>query len=162
MVSKLTNDNEHKSIESSVKSIADDLVRNLALSIKQSKKIASGKLIKSLMPKLSFSASVMEINILALFYAKFVDSGRKKFVKRIPVKILLKWIRQKNFTSGTTKKDLSVAFAIQESIFLNGIKPANFIQGAFDKTQRDIDKEIVDAVQKEVERGFLNIERAAA
>lgn len=56
------------------------------------------------------------------FYADFVISGRKPFTTKVPIKVIIDWMRRKHIGNG----DNSIAYAIRESIYQEGIKGRNF------------------------------------
>lgn len=74
----------------------------------------------------------------ALYYAKFVNAGRKPGTKGVPLDVLVEWIRRKRLNM-EGKRERSVAFAMQRSIRDKGIKPSRFIDKSiekFDKSKR--------------------------
>jgi hypothetical protein len=90
-------------------------------------KIASGKLQDSISAEVSSNA----IGIKMENYGQFVQSGRKKGEKGVPISALVKWIKDRNIRS----KDLTdrqLAFAIQRNIKKFGIRPSNWFDVAID------------------------------
>lgn len=79
----------------------------------------TGKLEDSLTWKLEGN----KINIYGVDYAKWVESGRQKGAKRIPVDALITWVEQRGIASGD-KEVKNVAYAIQQKIFQEG-SPTN-------------------------------------
>ena len=70
-------------------------------------------------------------------YGQWVVSGRRKFVKKVPIAALLDWIKIKGISprslNGTKPISTNqLAFAIQNTIFKNGIKGRDFITPAID------------------------------
>ena len=70
-------------------------------------------------------------------YAQYVDGGRVIGAKKVPISALIKWIRRYRVAGRNTKGRFvkrtsdsvnSLAFAIQTSIYKNGIKARPFIQ----------------------------------
>jgi hypothetical protein len=60
-------------------------------------------------------------------YAMYVISGRKAGVKKVPISVLISWIKQKGIQPSEGQSVNSLAFAIQTSIYKNGIRPRPFI-----------------------------------
>lgn len=99
------------------------------------------------------------------FYGKFVDLGRKKKVKRVPIFALEEWIKKVNIPLKENQTVKGMAFAIQHKIYEEGIptmgsrdissKRTNFIQEALDKGMKKILTEIEayshDTLEKAVE-----------
>jgi hypothetical protein len=52
-------------------------------------------------------------------YGKYVDSGRRKGAKKVPLDVLIAWIERKAIVNGD-KEVKSLAFAIQQTIFKEG------------------------------------------
>ena len=72
------------------------------------------------------------ISAQALYYAKFVNAGRKPGTKGVPIDVLVEWIRRKRLNM-EGKRERSVAFAMQRSIRDKGINPSRFIDKSIDK-----------------------------
>lgn len=102
-------------------------------------KRATGNLVNSfkftIQPKIGF----IELSITAADYAPFVDRGRRRMTKRVPIGALIKWIEQKGLESGDkSKKDL--AFAIQTKIWKEGIAATNFVERGLDVARVQVNK----------------------
>lgn len=67
-----------------------------------------------------FSSEVKfpDINFIYPEYFQYVESGRKPKVRKVPIQALVEWARQRNIPT-----DNSTLFAIQQSIYNNGISP---------------------------------------
>lgn len=67
-----------------------------------------------------FSSEVKfpDINFIYPEYFQYVESGRKPKVRKVPIQALAEWARQRNIPT-----DNSTLFAIQQSIYNNGISP---------------------------------------
>lgn len=57
--------------------------------------------------------------MIANDYYKWVDTGRRPRVRKVPIKDLIKWMKDKRIR---TRNMNATAFAIQTSIFKHGIK----------------------------------------
>jgi hypothetical protein len=97
-------------------------------------KVASGKLLNSLSAKVKDTPDGLMLELSYMDYLKNVNFGRKPKKKKVPVNVLLQWIKDKRIRGRNKKgrfiKDLSFAFAVQQNIFKYGIRPTNI----FDKT----------------------------
>ena len=154
-MSRITSESEHSIFEKAVVEISNNAVENMAKAMVKKKKQASGKMVRSLRYKIASRVGFTQIDIFAVYYAKWVDVGRRKGAKRVPLKALLKWVRTRGITPDNGGSEKSLAFAIQTNIFKEGIKPANFIDEAQSKAKYT--EEVTRALKIEVERGFENI-----
>jgi hypothetical protein len=105
------------------------------------------------------------------FYGKFVDYGRRKKVRRVPIFALEEWIKRVNIPLRENQSAKSMAFAIQNKIYNEGIptlgskkiasKRTNFIQDALDKGMKrimsDIEKYTFKTIDKTVENTVREI-----
>ncbi|GAB3293884.1 hypothetical protein [Hymenobacter tenuis] len=115
------------------------------------------------------------LELYALDYLEYLDRGRAKFTKRVPIDALLVWIRKKKLglparsstgkfqsrRSQSTGRRMSanqLAFAIQTSIYRNGIRGRHFLTPAFDKGQELLDiylnNQLLDDATIELDRVF--------
>ena len=83
----------------------------------------TGKLEDSLTWKLEGN----KINIYGVDYAKWVESGRQKGAKRIPIDALITWVEQRGIATGD-KEVKNVAYAIQQKIFQEGSPTSGSLQ----------------------------------
>ena len=87
-------------------------------------------------------------------YGRYVISGRRKFVKKVPIAALLKWISEKGLkprVAGMTTN--SLAFAIQNAIYKNGIKGRDFITPSLDDDFLALaEKLLLDALEQEFDQ----------
>ena len=99
---------------------------------------ASEALFDSIKTVVERTLTGITITTEALYYAKFVNAGRKPGTKGVPLDVLVEWIRRKRLAM-EGKRERSVAFAMQRSIRDKGIKPSRFIDKSiekFDKSKR--------------------------
>lgn len=99
---------------------------------------ASEALFDSIKTVVERTLTGITISTEALYYAKFVNAGRKPGTKGVPLDVLVEWIRRKRLNM-EGKRERSVAFAMQRSIRDKGIKPSRFIDKSiekFDKSKR--------------------------
>lgn len=78
-------------------------------------------------------------NLMYNDYLQYIESGRKPFVKKVPVRALIKWAKERGIPS-----DNKTIFAIRESIFKRGIAArklldpfGNLIDNTWDKKWAD-------------------------
>ena len=93
---------------------------------------ASEALFNSIQSVIEHTLTGITISAQALYYAKFVNAGRKPGTKGVPINVLVEWIRRKRLNM-EGKRERSVAFAMQRSIRDKGIKPSRFMDKSIDK-----------------------------
>ena len=95
-------------------------------------KVASGRLKNSVEVKQTTNSRDLQVlQVLMIDYAQYVQAGRRRDKKGVPISSLLQWIKERGL-KGRDKKgrymtNKSFAFAIQKNITKYGIRPANFI-----------------------------------
>jgi len=115
------------------------------------------------------------LELYALDYLEYLDRGRPRFTKRVPIDALLVWIRKKRIgqpgrsasgrfqprRSQSTGRRISanqLAYAIQTSIYRNGIRGRHFLTPAFDHGQELLDiylnNQLLDDATVELDRVF--------
>jgi hypothetical protein len=95
-------------------------------------KIASGKLRDSVTAVTSKNAIELQME----GYGQYVQSGRQRNIKGVPIDALLEWMRERNIKSRDLT-DRQLAFAIQRNIKKFGIRPSNWFDNAIDKMFED-------------------------
>lgn len=127
-------------------------LRLLAMFLKsemQSKLVAQGHkvtstLVDSINVTVKEAMQGFEITGSAIFYAKYVDSGRRIGAKGIPLDVLIEWMRNRRMMlSGRSEQ--SQAFALQKSIKNKGIKASLFITSTLNDNEDVIDQRIDEA-----------------
>lgn len=103
------------------------------------------------------------IEILANYYADYLDRGRKPRARKIPINILITWVKKKklqfrNKKNGKFISQNSTAFIIQNSIYKKGIKGRNFIQPAItageQKMELYLDNDVLDILTEDLDKQF--------
>lgn len=113
-------------------------------------KIASGKLQNSI----TAVSGRDSISISMEDYGEFVQSGRRKGAKGVPISALIDWIRERRIKPrDMTERQL--AFAIQRNIKKFGIRPSNWFDNAIDKLFDD--PKLLDLISDNVEQQFEEI-----
>lgn len=101
-----------------------------------------------------------KLHIYLNHYGRYVISGRRKFVKKVPISALLGWIKKNNIQprnrGGKAISQNSLAWAIQISIYKNGIRGRDFLTpalaGAVDEAAKMIEQYLVQEVDIIVSR----------
>ncbi len=120
-------------LEEALERFGEEYVAELAKILRNTDKIASGDLIKSLKTrvfKTGFGTSYT-LKIIAEDYLKYVDEGRRAGAKPPPIAPIKKWTQQKGIPEG-------LAYPIAKSIGEKGIKPTNVIQKGFNKVLKNV------------------------
>lgn len=79
------------------------------------------------------------INLIVRDYIEYIESGRKRNSKRIPIDALAEWAKEKGIS---TKNE--VLYAIQQSIFRDGISPRPIMDYFFDMLNKKFDNSYYD------------------
>jgi len=111
------------------KAIGDELKKSLIQEMRRTKAIATGDLIKSLNIEIEKTTDGAIISLASNDYITFIEKGRKRG-KYAPVKDLERWVRAKGIASDQ-KKVKSIAFAINNKIKKEGIKPRPILENAY-------------------------------
>ena len=85
-------------------------------------------LIKSVEYKFVNGSFVM----LANDYFEYASTGRRARARKVPIKDLLSWIKQYGIRPRAGQDINQLAFAIQSSIYKNGIKKKNYVDPVVD------------------------------
>lgn len=94
------------------------------------------------------------VTLLMAEYGIYVDKGRKAGGRKVPIKNLVQWIKEKNIGSGNT---IQLAYRIQTAIWKTGIKGRPFITQATNSAELIIDKEVEKWLEEEIDRELNNI-----
>jgi hypothetical protein len=85
------------------------------------------------------------LQIIGPDYIKYIQSGRRAGALKgvnVPVLVLIDWLKKKGVTGNLNR----IAWAVQRSIFLNGIKtatpPRPFLQAALEAVEVKIDPQM--------------------
>lgn len=121
-------------------------------------KVASGKLRRSVTVDVVPSEDRPIIRIFMEDYWQWVQSGRMPGKKDVPLSAIEEWIRSRGLTGRDKKgrfiKRKSFAFAIRTNIKKFGIRPANFLDKAFNLLETD--QRIIDALGQEAFEELVN------
>ncbi len=93
--------------------------------------------------------------LIANDYYKYVDSGRKPRARKVPIKDLIQWIKDKRIRTTNIN---SLAFAIQTSIYKHGIKGKKYADAVEDVVADVSEIKIADgleeALAEEIDKTF--------
>lgn len=128
--------------------IAQYLSDTLQMELLNQGHTASEALFNSIQSVIDQTLTGITISTQALYYAKFVNAGRKPGTKGVPIDVLVEWIRRKRLNM-EGKRERSVAFAMQRSIRDKGIKPSRFIDKSIDKFNKS--KRLEDNIEQFME-----------
>ena len=151
--------NTNEKIELALENIGQYLKDALIVELVLQGHRASGDLINSIENRIIPMLSSVRLTGEFIFYGRFVETGRKAGVKKVPIEALEAWIRQKGFETDA-KKVRGMAFAIQKTIFDKGISTAQSWSGedtkgwmskVLEASEPQISKDIEAAVDAEME-----------
>lgn len=74
-------------------------------------------------------------------YILYIEQGRRKHARKVPIDELRDWARKRGI-----KTDNSTLYAIQQSIYNEGIKGKNIMTDFFDNIDRNIDSQLFDKI----------------
>jgi len=112
---------------------------------------ASGELIDSV----KVSSSEFEIIGESLFYGQYVERGRPAKIKRVPIDAILKWMDDKKFSFASDAEKRGVAFAIQYTIYNEGIPTKNSFKYSKNGRRKEYLTTVLNA-KKETIRDYIN------
>ena len=156
-----------KNTELEFKKFADKVIHRAKFYLKRRKKnTREANLSKSLDYDLKvYPSGGLELGFKAADYFPYVEEGRKPG-KMPPVSAIAKWIRIKpikirdsktgRFKAKTDANINSAAYAIAKYIGAYGVKPTWFFRDAFKMHYKRINKDIIAAYAKDVEK-FMRI-----
>jgi len=83
-------------------------------------------------------------------YAENIQKGRKKHSKKIPISFLIEFIKKQGITPKGGKNINSLAYAIQNEIYKNGIKGKNIIKAIEKPAQKTLTPIIEEKILKQI------------
>ena len=144
---------EFKFVKETLDKIGDIYIQELTDKLLSLNKSASGDLIDSLDYDVKSTAEGFILELQALEYLRYVDSGRRPG-KQPPTKPIEKWIKDKGIKGRDKKgrfiKDKSTAFLIARSIGKKGIKPTHVLEDTVKDILND-NRDLVFAFQNDVD-----------
>ena len=124
---------------------------------------ASGNLVNSFEQRVIEVPNSIVIEILMDEYGIYVNEGRAKKKKKVPISALVKWIEQKAIVNGD-KKVKSLAFAIQQVIWAEGSptdgSSRKGTKGSFEFTNNGRRKGFIDfVINNELDEVYNELEQ---
>jgi len=95
--------------------------------------------------RIGVDASTETLAVSMPDYADSIDRGRKAGGRKVPIAALLKWLAARGVTPKRNQTLNSIAFAVQNSIYVHGIKARPFLAGT-----EEYLNELADALIDEV------------
>tara|TARA_R100001460_G_scaffold93164_1_gene135082 strand:- start:555 stop:1070 length:516 start_codon:yes stop_codon:yes gene_type:complete len=151
-----------KETEKEFKKFADKVIHRAKFYLKRRKKNTKNKTLSDSLDynlKL-YSSGALELGFTAAEHFNYVEQGRKPG-KMPPSTAIANWIKIKplrirgadgRFIEKNKKNINNAAFAIAKSIEMYGIKPTYFFRDAFKMHYKRIDKTILKAYAKDMEK----------
>lgn len=125
--------------------LASFLKLALRTELEQQGHSASGKLSQSIDVVVNETMTGFELVGQAVYYAKWVNDGRKAGSRGVPIEALIEWVRQRKINIQGMKEQ-SIAFMFQTSIKNKGIAPSLFITKTLNDSEQAIDDKITEAM----------------
>ena len=150
-------------IQDGLANIGQFVIEELAKEIIKQDHSNTGKLIESLDYK-------VVNNVVEIFmndYGRYVNTGRKRGAKKVPISALVEWIKQRGIESNN-KKAVGIAFAIQKTIERQGSPTTNsrkkgkrveFVDDTIERIEGIIEQRVADLYEKEIEIQLDNLVR---
>ena len=136
-------------LQAKFQELADQLAFLFQAEILRQGKVASGDLLESVKGEAIATGSGFAIQATGNTYAIFINKGRKPGTKRVPIDAIIGWIRERGLAGGFGDVE-SLAFAIQQSIYKNGIKPTPIIDQTIQEVLNVFDNKIAESIEQEV------------
>lgn len=136
--------------------LADHLELRLVRKVIQKGKVATGKGAQSIEVLTQQLVDALVITESHEDHMTFVDRGRKKGGKKVPIAAIEQWLKVRNF-SWAANNTRGAAFAVQTNIFKFGIKPSRWLSETLEEEQNVILTRITDAVVNQVDIIIENI-----
>jgi hypothetical protein len=157
-------------VDEIIKNFATDLLNVILVQLQQPYTSASGKRFKGLDNSSNLYNSMMvvydstpTIKVEGLDYLKYFDAGRRAGARKIPVQVILKWIKRKKIRPRNAKGQFKsmtlnqLAFVIQRSIYNIGIRPRNVIKRSFEQIDKLYKDNVESGIQEIIDQLFINI-----
>lgn len=139
--------------------IGQYIIEELAKEIIKQDHSNTGKLIQSLDYRVSSGANSISVIVEMNDYGKYVNTGRKRGARKVPIDALVEWIKQRGIESNN-KKAIGIAFAIQKTIQRDGIPTKNsrkrgkrveFVDDTIKRIRANLEDRVSKILEKEVE-----------
>jgi hypothetical protein len=132
------------------KALGDEIKKNIILEMRRTKAIATGNLLNSIQFNVKKTPEGAIVSIESNEYIVYVDKGRKPG-KYAPSKALEAWVRARGIAADK-KKITAIAFAINNKIKREGIKPRPILERAYSNGLPMYDKIIDDVLNNDLDK----------
>ena len=148
-------------IQDGLANIGQFVIEELAKEIIKQDHSNTGKLIESLDYKVANNV----VEVFMNDYGRYVNTGRKRGAKKVPISALVEWIKQRGIASNN-KKAIGIAFAIQKTIEKQGSPTVNsrkkgkrveFVDDTIERIEGIIEQRVADLYEKEIEIQLDNL-----
>lgn len=140
----------------SLKLLASFLKLALRTELEQQGHVSTERLSQSIDVLVGETITGFEITGQAVYYAKYVNTGRKAGGLGVPIESLIEWIRRRKIhIEGMNER--SIAFMFQHSIRKKGIPASLFIDKTLKENSAAIDKRVTDAMGSMVDTFIDNM-----
>lgn len=150
------------------KKVGNFIIKALQMELIEQGHKATGNLVNSFEQRALSLPNSLVLEILMDDYGVYVNNGRQKGGKKVPIDVLVAWIERKAIVSGD-KKVKSLAFAIQQTIhkegsptkgsfrFSNNGRRKGFIDFVISEELNDIYNELEEQVFKGYDAAIATI-----
>jgi len=129
-----------------------ELSEQLAVAVKAILINKGVKMNADILKSVEFKGSNDMVQFMVNDYLEALSTGRKAGVRKIPIKYLLEFIKKNNIQGKQSQSPNSVAYAIQTSIYKQGIIGKNFM----DTIMQTVESLSADKIQDDTEQIILD------
>jgi hypothetical protein len=137
-----------------IKSILKDLLPKLERITIQTMVYRGIKQNSNLAKSVDYKVTEKGVDMIANDYWTYASSGRRPYTRKVPIRDLIDYIKRYNIRPKNGQTLNQLAFAIQTSIYKNGINPKNYtlkvVGATSDLTEETISSELVDVIADDV------------
>lgn len=90
-----------------------------------------------------------QLEMVVSDYYQYVSTGRKPRTRKIPAESLIRFIKKNNITF-PNRSVSQIAFAMQRSIYLNGIKGKHFVEQVEDTSTDYVEFKVADSLEDQI------------
>lgn len=133
-------------LKDTIKKLLKDLRKVTIVALEQSGVRRNSDLSKSVM----YIGNKDNIRLEVNYYYPFVSDGRRPGVRKVPIEALIEFIKKNGITPQNGKTINQLAYAIQNTIYKQGINPKNYIDKVINIAGEVSQEEIADGLMDEV------------
>jgi hypothetical protein len=128
--------------------LREQIISEVQIIMQQADVPSQSKLINSIDVEFESNA----IRIIANDYYEYLSRGRRPLARKVPIQALLRWIRDYNIRPRGNMSTNQLAFAIQTSIYKNGIRGRKYV----DKVNRAIQDLVAEELEVQLAEVITN------